>query len=481
MNPTVPPFFTALKAPLWLVLVVLMGACAITSESTSPSGTPSTKDMSEAKLITLDPGHFHAALIQKEMYPGLSKRVSVYAPLGSDLIAHLNRIALFNTRQDNPTAWELEVHTGPDFMERMLKERPGNVVVISGRNRGKIDRIKASVEAGLNVLADKPWIISAADFATLEAALKLAEQKGLIAYDIMTERYEIATMIQKELIHDPDTFGTILQGTETEPAVQLESVHHLMKMVAGAPNIRPAWFFDIEQQGEGLSDVTTHLVDLVQWKLFPEQAIDYHKEINVLSARRWPTAITRAEFKRVTNTDDFPAYLSPYVKGDRLEYYCNGTVNYTLRGIHTQVTVKWNYEAPEGGGDTHYAVFKGSKARLEVRQGKEQKYRPELYVVPNNPASTKELLIALKKKIASLQSKYPGIGIADLGQEIHVTIPDQYYVGHEAHFAQVTSKFLDYLRHRETLPAWENANMLAKYFVTTRAVELSRQTASSGR
>jgi predicted dehydrogenase len=48
-------------------------------------------------------------------------------------------------------------------MERMLRERPGNVVVLSGRNRGKIDRILAAVESGLHVLADKPWVISAAD------------------------------------------------------------------------------------------------------------------------------------------------------------------------------------------------------------------------------------------------------------------------------------------------------------------------------
>ena len=91
--------------------------------------------------MTLDPGHFHAALVQKEMYPGVAPRVDVYAPLGPDLIEHLNRVAAFNRRAERPTAWELEVHTSPDYFERMLRERPGNVVVLSGRNRGKIDRI----------------------------------------------------------------------------------------------------------------------------------------------------------------------------------------------------------------------------------------------------------------------------------------------------------------------------------------------------
>jgi hypothetical protein len=42
----------------------------------------------------------------------------------------LNRIARFNLRPDAPTAWRLEVHSGPDYFERMLRERPANTVVI---------------------------------------------------------------------------------------------------------------------------------------------------------------------------------------------------------------------------------------------------------------------------------------------------------------------------------------------------------------
>ena len=60
----------------------------------------------------------------------------------------------------------------------MIAERPGNVVVLSGRNRRKIDLIQASVKAGLNVLADKPWIIRASDLPKLEATLAEAAQRG---------------------------------------------------------------------------------------------------------------------------------------------------------------------------------------------------------------------------------------------------------------------------------------------------------------
>jgi hypothetical protein len=57
---------------------------------------------------------------------------------------------------------------------------------------------------------------------------------------------------------------------------------------------------------------------------------------------------------------------------------------------------------------------------------------------------------------------------------VRVTIPHQYRVGHEAHFAQVTKQFFEYLQHPETFPAWENPNMLAKYYVSTKGVELAR-------
>jgi hypothetical protein len=39
----------------------------------------------------------------------------------------------------------------------------------------------------------------------------------------------------------------------------------------------------------------------------------------------------------------------------------------------------------------------------------------------------------------------------------------------------VARRFLDYVRNPEALPAWEKANMLAKYYVTTMGVELGRR------
>lgn len=453
---------------------LVTGIVAAFVGSLSIGAQRSERAMSDVRLMAVDPGHFHAALVQKEMYPGVSDRVDVYAPVGTDLTEHLNRIVAFNTRRERPTTWTVEVHASPDFFPRMLAERPGNVVVFSGRNRGKIAQIVDSVKAGLHVLADKPWVLASAELPAAEAALADADAKGVVAYDIMTERFEATNSLQRALVTDKTVFGDIVPGTAEDPAVYMESVHFLKKVVAGAPNIRPAWFFDTAEQGEGLNDIGTHLVDLVQWTLFPEQAIDYRADVRVLAAQRWPTVISEADFRSVTNTARFPESLAGAVKDGQLHYFCNTLVSYTLRGIHTKLNVIWDWEPPAGSGDTHFAFYRGTRARIEVRQTRGDRFRPELYVVPASAALEPQVLAALQASVEKLRASYPGIGVEDRGADIRVTIPDALRVGHEAHFAQVTESFLTYVRDRHSLPAWERPNMLAKYYVTTTGAELSR-------
>jgi predicted dehydrogenase len=427
--------------------------------------------------MTVDPGHFHAALVQKQMYSGVSARADVFAPLGPDLTEHLNRIASFNRRPDHPTAWELEVHATERFFERMLENPPGNVVILSGRNAKKMEYIRRSIEAGLNVLADKPWILKSSDLDELDSALDEADRRGLVAYDIMTERFEVTSQLQRALVNDAAIFGQIVKGTEDEPAVYMESVHYLKKVVAGSMNIRPVWFFDYTQQGEGLNDVGVHLVDLVQWTLFPDQALDRRTDVALLDAQRWPTIISEANFRVVTNAPRFPDTLARDVRDGQLEYFCNTLVSYTLRGVHVKLNVIWNWEAADGEGDSHYAVYRGTRSRIEVRQTRADQFRPELYIIPNTSASHADVLSAARRKISELRAEFAGVDVEDRGIEIHIVIPDVLRVGHEAHFAHVTKHFLEYLRNRSTLPEWERPTMLTKYLVSTTGTEMSRQNA----
>ncbi len=424
------------------------------------------------RLIIVDPGHFHAALVQKDMYPFLSPRVSVYSSLSPELIDFLNRISLFNLRRENPTRWELDIHTGPDFFDRMLRDKAGNVAMFAGRNRGKIDRILRCLEAGYHVYADKPWIIASADLPKLERALDMAPRKGLGAYDIMTERFEITSILQRELVNAPGVFGKLVPGSVADPAIRARSVHHLMKLVAGVPIRRPVAFFDIRESGEALADVGTHVVDLAQWTAFPEQMLDYHTDIRILGGRRWPTVISPEQFKQVTGADGFPPQLSQWIRDGKLDYYTNNSVDYTLRGTHIGLEIVWNWEAPPGVLDFYEATFRGTRARIELRQGAAEKFVPEIYVVPE--ASVKaEVFAALRRTVESWQARWPGVAVEQRAAEARLTIPAKYRVGHEAHFAQVTNLFFEYLRDPNKLPAWERNFMLAKYYVSTKGVEIS--------
>jgi len=426
-------------------------------------------------LMTFAPAHFHAALIQKTMQPDVADRVDVYSSAGGDLDAHLKRIEQFNTRKDNPTRWQEVVHTNGNSLEQMLAEKPGNVVVVSGKNRGKIGALQKVVGAKLNVLADKPWIIETEDFPKLEATLNAAAQNGVIAYDGMTQRFEVSCQLPRELVNDPAIFGQLERGSATQPGVEMESVHYLLKEVAGVPLLRPAWYFDIAQQGEALADIGTHLADLVQWTLFPEQAIDFKKDIQLTSARRWPTEISRAQFQRVTGEKEFPDYLNHSIRNGSLEYFANDSLTYQLRGVFVKLTVKWGCEAPAGSKDSELEILRGTKSRVEVRQGKEENYLPTVYVIPATPQLKADVEAALKNKIVALQNQYPGVALRPHGDELQIVIPDALRIGHEAHFALLTRRFLDYVHDPKSLPAWEKPNMLAKYFTTTEGVKLARQ------
>ncbi len=424
------------------------------------------------KLITLDPGHFHAALIQKSMYPQVDPTVHVYAEEGRDLQLHLDRIKGYNQRTADPTSWKEQVYTGKDFFSKMIEEKKGNVVVLAGNNRLKTNYISESIKNGFHVFADKPMAIDTKGFKQLKSAFALAAKKNLQLYDIMTERYEITTMLQRAFSMEKDLFGELEKGTAEDPSVTKISVHHFYKYVSGSALTRPSWFFDDKQQGAGIVDVTTHLVDLIQWECFPEQIIDYKKKVKILNARSWTSPVSEKDFSIVTK-EPVPDYLKPLVdsKGD-IQVKCNGEFTYQINGVHAKVSVVWNYKAPDGTGDTHYSLMRGTQASLIIKQGKEENYKPTLYIEPKQNSTDFEN--TLNRAMTSVEKKYPGITLKKAGNGWIVVVPEKYNNGHEAHFGQVTEKYLDYLQNNN-MPKWEVPNMIAKYYVTTKAKEIAEQ------
>ena len=446
------------------------GADSNTANNTD-ANSPSTPK--PVRLITLDPGHFHAALVQKSMYNDIDSVVHVYAPPGPDVQSHLDKINAYNAREKDPTHWIESVYTGPDYLQKMIAAKAGNTVILAGNNREKTNYILQSLQAGFHVLGDKPMVIDDKAFGLLRQAFDTAAAHQLVLYDIMTERYEITSILQRELAALPAVYGAQEKGSPAKPGIEASSVHRWYKYVSGNALTRPAWFFDVTQQGEGIVDVMTHLVDLVQWGCFPDQTLDYTKDIEVDKARHWTTNLTLSEFKTITKLDSFPGFLKKDLAHDTLlKVYANGEINYRLKGVYVRTTATWTYKAPPGADDSYSSLMRGSKANLVIRQDSAQQYHPTLYIEPTVFSLPYEA--TLTSEFKALEAKYPGISLKKEGARWEILIPDHYKEGHEAHFARVTEKFLGFVKDRN-MPAWEVPNMIAKYYTTTKGLALARK------
>ena len=148
----------------------------------------SAEDAPAVRLITLDPGHFHAALVQKFMYDGVDPRVRVYAPGGKTSLIILSASRRSTLAPINQHIGARRCTAAGITSQKMLIERAGNVVVISGNNARKTEYMWRAIEAGMNVLADKPMVIQPADFPRLQQTFLIAQHKGVLLMDIMTER-----------------------------------------------------------------------------------------------------------------------------------------------------------------------------------------------------------------------------------------------------------------------------------------------------
>ncbi len=416
-------------------------------------------------LVVLNPGHFHAALTLRQSHVRLSDDVHVYAEEGPDVENFLGIVRSFNERPRNPTRWRLRVYRGADYLQRLRSERPGDVVIIAGRNDGRMKSIQLLHADGFLVLGDKPWLIGGGQISMLHEITTAAP----LAMDIMTERHEIANRVQHALAAQPEVFGSF-RTDGAEPAIEMRSVHHLCKIVNRRPLIRPHWYFDTAVQGEGITDVTTHLVDLTQWLIGGGKPSDYGRDVELLSARQWATAVPRDVFARITGLEDFPETLSGNVVDGELSYLCNAQLSYRLRGVAVRLESQWHLAIPEGGGDTHYAIVRGTKSDLIVEQGPSTAFRPELIVHP--AAGSPAFARTLQSAVASLQDALPRLGVEPAGSAFRIAIPPALRTTHEEHFAAVLEQFLDYADRGE----WPDnlaPDLVTKYTLLARAAELS--------
>ena len=418
-------------------------------------------------LLFLEPGHFHAALTLRAANPRIDPAIHLYARPGPERDAFIALVRSFNERDDRPTGWDIRIHDAPDPERALVEERRGGIVVLAGRNRPKLGAVARLHAAGLHVLADKPWLTDSAALPDLERATA----GWPLAMDIMTFRHEAVARLTQMVAADPELLGA-LDGQADEPAIDIHSVHHLLKVVNGAPLRRPSWYYDTCIQGDGLVDIQSHMVDQAQWILGDGPGFVFERDYELEDARRWSTPVPRDLFRASTGLDEFPEALEPHVDAGVLHLACNGEIRYRLRETPVRQRAEWGQREPNGGGDAHRTTVRGERATVTARRGPETGFRGEVHVAPRDPEAGFEA--RLSERLAAWEAEMPGLSHrpSALGREI--VIPAALNTPHEAHFAMVLDDFLDLLDTGEW-PAALAARIRARYTVLARARERCKQ------
>ena len=238
-----------------------------------------------------------------------------------------------------------------------------------------------------------------------------------------------------------EVFGEFRKGDE--PMIENGTVHHLYKTVNGAPLVRPTWYFDVNKQGSGLCDVTTHLIDNAQWMLFGDQDIDFEKDVKLVDATLTSTDVPADKFELITKTPAFPADLADCVENNVLKVACNGVLDAELKGVTVRVHTQWNLEAPVGGGDMHHQIARGTLADLFVEQGPDTEFKALVLVKPLT-MSAEAMKAIIEKRLAELGYSDSTVSVYKDGRLL-VTPPSTMVDGHEFHFAIVRDEFLNML------------------------------------
>lgn len=98
----------------------------------------------------------------------------------------------------------------------------------------------------------------------------------------------------------------------------------------------------------------------------------------------------------------------------------------------------------------------------------------ELYIQKEPDIDNRTFEAQLQKTVEQLQITYPFLSVKNKKNGTYlIDIPQEKRLGHEEHFSKVAKAFLHYVDNKD-MPEWENENTLAKYYITTTAVEMAK-------
>lgn len=241
-------------------------------------------------------------------------------------------------------------------------------------------------------------------------------------------------------------------------------VHHYYKKSAGNVALRPSWYFDVREQGEGIADVSTHFIDLAMWQCSPDVPVSKER-VSAIAGSHYPTVISRDQFATVSGETDFSEFLSPYIRDGRLEVNANGTLQFAIDAIPVKIDIEWRY-----GNDSTRDIFRQEVkcALAEIMQTQDETTSNIRKMRVRMSGETAEAVSA------RLSAKYPWVSLSEISDDVFEIVIDASSSPRMISGGTATAgKFLSFL-NGEPMPEWESVNTLTKYYITTTAVESLR-------
>ncbi len=136
-----------------------------------------------------------------------------------------------------------------DNLDDLILHSGANTLITAAINSDKADIIVKAINAGLNIISDKPLVTTMDDLKRVMDALERNSQVKL--YLMLSERYNPVIVTAKKLI-DAGEIGSVVSIFNMRP--------HKLK-----PQGRPDWMFNSRQYGGIINDIGVHDIDIAVW------------------------------------------------------------------------------------------------------------------------------------------------------------------------------------------------------------------------
>jgi hypothetical protein len=386
----------------------------------------------------------------------VSRRIHVYQPESTPLVESVAALV---------GSGDVRVACGPDFLARFQRECPGSLCVIAGNREQTIDHLLASATIPCHTMALAPLVTHIDHLATLKEALRQAELREVLIHDWMVQRYLPANMFVRDLIHDIDSFGPLLRGTEELPAVDMEWTTNLLR---GERCIRPPL------PAEGLLTGLPVLLDLTTWMFFAGTSLNVETDATVLSARQWPLPVPEETIRKLLKEPELPAGWQALVHQGLILDPANGTSTVLLKDIHFGFTVQGDYDLwPDSDAPARleYSV-RGLNTTVQSRYHREADGSPKQQVRLTGRDDSQKQRLQRTAELWSRRYRSAGAKLESTVEAITVTFPNG-LVELQRAAREAMEQFLRYCRYPHHAELSELDNQYTKAAVTLRAVELA--------